>query len=56
MARQAGHGAIADMIQAHAYRTCPLLCLPTEVLLCVMEHLEPYDLCSVAQTCAVRVH
>jgi hypothetical protein len=27
--------------------------MPAEVLLCVMEKLEPYDLCCVAQTCCV---
>jgi hypothetical protein len=50
-ARVEGH----DLLERHAGVTCTLLRLPTEVLLCVMEHLEPYDLCSVAQTCAVRV-
>lgn len=48
VARAEGH----DLLERHAGLTCPLLCVPTDVLLCVMDHLEPYDLCSVAQTCA----
>jgi hypothetical protein len=50
VARAEGH----DLLERHAGLTCPLLCVPTDVLLYVMDHLEPYDLCSVAQTCTVR--
>jgi hypothetical protein len=50
VARAEGH----DLLERHAGLTCPLLCVRTDVLLCVMDHLEPYDLCSVAQTCTVR--
>jgi hypothetical protein len=34
-----------------------MLTMPIDILVCVMEHLEPQDLCSVAQTCSVpRTH
>jgi hypothetical protein len=56
VAREAGHEEVAEMVKRYVERACPLLCMPVEVLLCVMEQLEPYDLCNVAQTCSVRTH
>jgi hypothetical protein len=53
VAREAGHARLADLLKRHYETECPLLCMPAEVLLCVMEKLEPYDLCCVAQTCCV---
>ncbi|ELR16798.1 Ras subfamily protein [Acanthamoeba castellanii str. Neff] len=53
VAREAGHARLADLLKRHYETECPLLCMPAEVLLCVMEKLEPYDLCCVAQTCCM---
>lgn len=53
VAREAGHAGLADLLRRHCEMACPLLCMPAEVLLCVMEKLEPYDLCCVAQTCSM---
>jgi hypothetical protein len=45
----------ADVIETCGYRACPILFMPYDVLLHVMVLLEPYDLCSVAQVCSVRL-
>ncbi len=37
-------------------RGCPLLQMPTEVLVLILSWLEPPDLCAVAHTCSVTLH
>ncbi len=37
-------------------RGCPLLQMPTEVLVLILSWLEPPDLCAVAHTCWVTLH
>jgi hypothetical protein len=44
---------VADKLEAHGFKVCPILLAPYEVLLKVLEYLEPYDLCAVAQSCSV---
>jgi hypothetical protein len=55
VARQGGHIEAADLIESSGYRACPILFMPYDVLMQVMVLLDPYDLCSVAQVCSVRL-
>jgi ankyrin repeat protein len=53
VAMRAGHEVLAGWIAKHNFAVCPLLTLPIDLLVSIMEWLEPHDLCSVAQTCSV---
>jgi hypothetical protein len=53
VAREAGHVAVAELIESWSYRACPILFMPFDALAHVMAFLEPSDLCAVAQACSV---
>jgi len=54
VAREAGYVEVARLIEGWCFERCPVLLMPFDVLVLIMGHLDPFELCVVAQVCSVR--
>lgn len=49
-----GELKMMQLLEGETYKQCPLLAIPADAIMLILMKLEPYDLCSMVQTCRVR--